>query len=79
MEAVDLRTNESEAEILRLFRSYRVRASEMLFFNQGVTKARPAHLSRALQSLVDRGLVVKERHPDAYSLTDRGYRASLVA
>jgi DNA-binding HxlR family transcriptional regulator len=79
MEAMDLGTNASEAEILRLFRSYRVRASEMLFFNQGVSKARPAHLSRALQSLVDRGMVVKERHPDAYSLTDRGYRASLVA
>ena len=79
MEQTELKTNESEAEILRLFRSYRVRASEMLFFNQGVTKARPAHLSRALASLVERGLVVKERHPDAYSLTDLGYRASLVA
>jgi DNA-binding IclR family transcriptional regulator len=78
MQLADTETTASEAEILRLFRSYRVRASEMLFFNQGVSKARPAHLSRALQSLIERGLVIKERHPDAYSLTPRGYRASLA-
>ena len=79
MQSADRTPTDSEAEILRLFRSYRVRASEMLFFNQGINKTRPVQLTRALESLVERGLVVKERHRDAYSLTTRGYRASLVA
>jgi hypothetical protein len=69
--------NEAEAEVLRLFRSYRVGVSEMLFFNHGAGKARPQRFTRAIEALIERGMVIRERHRDAYSLTQTGYNASL--
>lgn len=69
----------AEANILRFFRSYGVKSNEMLFFNCGMAKSHPPEFKRAMQSMLDRGYVVQERHRNAYSLTARGYRASLSA
>jgi len=71
--------SEAEADILRVFRSYGVKSNEMLFFNCGLAKSHPPRFKRAMQSMMDRGLVVQERHRNAYSLTASGYRASLSA
>ena len=70
---------QSETDILRMFRTYGVRPHEMLFLNAGLAKSHPQQFTRAMQSMVERGLVVKERRRDAYSLTTTGYRASLSA
>jgi hypothetical protein len=69
----------SEREIMCYFRRYRIQASEMLFFSTGPAKANPQQFHHAMTSLVRSGLVVKERHPHAYSLTPLGYRTSLSA
>ncbi len=79
MDRTRSKTNETEVEILRVFRSYQMRPSEMLFLTQCVVKTKPVHFNRAVQSLIDRGMVIQERHRDAYSLTPTGYRASLSA
>ena len=70
---------DSEREIMCYFRRYRIGASEMLFFSTGPAKAHPQQFYHAMTSLVRSGMVVKERHPHAYSLTPLGYRASLSA
>jgi hypothetical protein len=49
----------------------------MLCFPTGFAKVEAAAFQRAMQSMIRRGLVVPERHRGAYSLTERGYRASL--
>lgn len=67
----------SEAKIMRLFRQYRADPCRMVFFNAGPAKAHPASFHAAMTSLIDGGLVVRERRRDAYSLTPQGYRASL--
>ncbi len=69
--------SEGEADILRFFRTYQVGVNEMLFLNSGFAKAHPPQFKRAMQALMERGLVVQERPRDAYSLTASGYRASL--
>jgi hypothetical protein len=71
--------NQAEADILRFFRTYGVKSNEMLFFNCGMAKSHPPQFKRAMQSMMQRGLVVQERHRNAYSLTASGYRASLSA
>jgi hypothetical protein len=71
--------NPSEAKILRQFRSYGLRTNEMLFFNRSLAKPHLPEFVRAIQTLVDRGMIVQERHQDAYSLTTRGYQASISA
>jgi hypothetical protein len=68
-----------EVEIMRYFRRYDVGAGKVLFFDTGPAKAYPGQFQQAMASLVRQGLVVKERHHGAYSLTARGYRASLSA
>ncbi len=69
----------AEAEILRLFRGYGVRAHEMVFFNRTAGKDHSTKFNHAMQSMIDRGLVIREqRHRDAYSLSVSGYQA-LVA
>lgn len=68
-----------EVEIMRYFRRYDVGVGKVLFFATGPAKAYPAQFGHAMASLVRRGMVVKERHRGAYSLTVRGYRASLSA
>jgi hypothetical protein len=67
-------TTEAEADILRSFRRYGVRAHEMLFFN----KPHSPRFSQAMSAMVRRGLVIQEqRHRDAYSLSRTGYDISL--
>jgi DNA-binding IclR family transcriptional regulator len=68
---------DSEVEIMRHFRNYLVGEGEMLFFESGAAKSQPSEFHRAMASLVRSGLVVAERRRGAYSLTPRGYRASL--
>ena len=69
----------SEITILKEFRRYQMKASEMLFFNSGQAKSHTRQFSHAMHSLIERGLVVQERHKNAYSLTTHGYLASLSA
>ncbi len=69
----------AEVAILRQFRVYRARSHEMLFLNSGRAKSNPREFARAVNSLMERKLVVKERPRDAYSLTASGYAASLSA
>ena len=69
--------NQAETNILRQFRYYSIRPAEMLFFNSQSAKAHPQQFTQAMQSLVNRGMVVRERPRNAYSLTDLGYQASL--
>jgi RIO-like serine/threonine protein kinase len=71
--------SEAELAILRLFRTYRARANDMLFLNSTHSQAHTKKFANALHSLLERKLVVKERPRDAYSLTARGYEASLAA
>jgi hypothetical protein len=66
-----------EAKILRSFRSYGVKAHEMLFFNGSSGKGQSAGFNKAMQSMLDRGFVVRDqRHREAYSLSDSGYQAA---
>ena len=67
----------SETDILRYFRQYRIGANEMLFFNSGMAKSHPPKFRFAMASLIESGHVVEERRRNAYSLTFRGYSASL--
>ena len=67
--------SDAETAILKQFRLYQVQAREMLFINRGYAKAQSTQFARAMDSLIKRRLVIKERHRDAYSLTDRGYAA----
>ncbi|MEX2139560.1 MAG: hypothetical protein WD894_09885 [Pirellulales bacterium] len=69
--------NEAELGILRVFRKYSVEAHQMLFVHTGFAKPETAEFNHAMQSMIRRGLIVAERHRGAYSLTSRGYRASL--
>jgi hypothetical protein len=76
MAQLNTAVNPAETEILRSFRSYGVKAHEMLFFNRNSGKAHSPKFTAAMQSMVDRGLVVRDnRHRDAYSLSDTGYQA----
>jgi hypothetical protein len=69
--------NGTEVDILRLFRAYGVTPHQMLFFPAGFAKAESRKFAGAMVSMIERGLVVKERRHEAYSLTARGYRESL--
>lgn len=68
---------DAETDVLKWFRSYGVRANEMLFVNRTGGKGPTPRFNAAMQSMVDRGLVVRDnRHRDAYSLSPRGYQAA---
>ena len=54
-------------------------ANDMLFLNSTHSQAHTKKFANALHSLLEQKLVVKERPRDAYSLTARGYAASLAA
>jgi hypothetical protein len=69
--------NDSELAILRMFRTYRTDAHQMLFFRDGFGKSEDAQFLRAMESMVRHGFVTEERHRGAYSLTSRGYRELL--
>ncbi len=68
-----------ETDIMRYFRRFGVGIGKVLFFDTGPAKSHPTRFNSAMASLVRQGLVVKERHRCAYSLTPRGYEASLTA
>ncbi len=69
----------AEWDILRFFRRYQVGPAEMLFFGPKDRKVAAGSFRSAMGSLIEQGLVVKERPEQAYSLTTAGYRASLLA
>ncbi|HJS09098.1 MAG TPA: hypothetical protein VJ809_15620 [Pirellulales bacterium] len=75
--AIDQGLNGAERDILRLFRAYGVTAHQMLFFPGGFAKPESRKFTSSINSMIERGLVVKERHHEAYSLTAHGYRESL--
>lgn len=66
--------NSAESAIFAIFRSYRTRPNEMLFFNPGACAAPNDQFDAAMLSLRRRGLVIKERPSRAYSLTSEGFR-----
>ena len=67
----------TEFAIMGFFRRYKIRAEEMLFFNPADCKMSPGPFHTAMESLMRRGLVIKERPKQAYSLTRNGYDISL--
>ena len=69
--------NTAETAILAFFRRFEARPAEMLFINPQQSKDQSAKFRTAMQSLIDKGFVTKERPKQAYSLTVAGYRASV--
>jgi hypothetical protein len=66
-----------ECTIMALFRQYKIGPEEMLFFNPGTCKLSGTPFRNAMHSLMNRGMVMKERPKEAYSLTRQGYDLSL--
>ncbi len=71
--------NESERAVLRLFRTYRMEPNQILCLHAGLSESDRQRFSKAVRSLIDQEMLVKENFRDAYSLTTRGYVASLSA
>ena len=67
----------SECSIMVFFHRYEIGPHQMLFFNPGDCKLAESRFREAMQSLMIRGLVIKERPKHAYSLTRPGYDLSL--
>jgi RIO-like serine/threonine protein kinase len=63
----------TEFAIMGFFRRYKILPEEMLFFNPADCKMSPGPFNTAMESLMRRGLVIKERPKQAYSLTRNGY------
>ena len=70
--------NSAETAILAFFRRFDARPSEMLFINPNQAKDQSPKFRAAMQSLIDKGFVTKERPKQAYSLTMAGYKASVA-
>lgn len=70
---------DAESDIMRQFRRYLVEEGQMLFLHAGGSRKHPAGFHRAIESLVRDGLLIRERHQNAYSLTQLGYQASRSA
>jgi predicted transcriptional regulator len=68
-----------ECTVLEFFRRYETGPHQMLFFTLYNCKMPANRLRTAMRGLIERGLVVKERPEQAYSLTRDGYRLSLTA
>jgi hypothetical protein len=68
-----------ESAILTFFRRYRIQPAEMLFFNAHDCKLPDKPFHAAMELMIRRGLVVKERPAAAYSLTQEGYDLSIAA
>ena len=71
--------NESERAVLRLFRTYQMEPNQILCLHAGLSESDRQQFSKAVRSLIDQEMLVKENFRDAYSLTTRGYVASLSA
>ncbi len=69
----------TERDILRHFRQYRIGINEMLCFNTTMANSNSPKFQSAMSSLIRDGLVVKERHRHAYSLTPHGFTTSMSA
>jgi predicted transcriptional regulator len=67
----------AEKDIMRHFRQYHIGVNEMLCFTTTLAKANSTEFQNAMSSLIRNGLVIKERHRHAYSLTHEGFTASL--
>ena len=67
----------SETAILAFFRRFDARPQEMLFINPQQSKSQAAKFRIAMQSLIEKGFVNKERPKAAYSLTMAGYKLSV--
>ena len=65
----------NECTILEFFHRYQMGPQQMLFVNPGDCKLPANHFNAAMQSLMGRGLMNKERPNRAYSLTRQGYNA----
>ena len=66
----------TEVTILRFFRRFQVGPTEMLFLNSADCKVGASSFIPAMRRLIDKGIVVKERPEQAFSLTYEGYRLS---
>ena len=66
--------NAAEYSILDFFGRYLVRPSEMLFCCPNDCRITDKRFHSAMLRLVEKGLVIKERPRQAYSLTEAGYR-----
>jgi predicted transcriptional regulator len=66
----------AEMRILQLFRRYEVGPTEMLFVNFHECRVTAHGFTAAMRRLIDKGLVIKERPQQAYSLTRAGYELS---
>jgi hypothetical protein len=53
--------------------------NQILCLHAGFSKSDPQEFSKAVRSLINREMLVKEQFRDAYSLTTLGYVASLSA
>ena len=65
---------DGEQRVLAIFRQYRVRPYQMLFLNANAEQ----RVQRWMAGLVSRGLVIRERHMNAYHLTTACYEAVLA-
>ncbi len=65
-----------EKAILKLFQRYEVGPAEMLFVDFRECRLSATDFSMGMSRLIDKGLVVKERPSQAYSLTRAGYKIS---
>ena len=66
-----------ECSILNFFRRFEMGPAQMLFVTPGDCKVSATPFRNAVESLVDRGLIVREnRHKQAFSLTRNGYAVS---
>jgi len=63
----------AEIRILKHFRRYEVKPAEMLFVNFHECRVTAHGFAAAMKRLIDKGLVIKERPLQAYSLTRAGY------
>jgi hypothetical protein len=69
----------AEWEILRVFRRYKVGPAEMLFLSAADCRTAANSFTAAMGRLIDKGMIIKERPVQAYSLTRAGYRLSRTA
>jgi hypothetical protein len=69
----------TERDIMRHFRQYHIGVNEMLCFNTTMANSNSPKFQSAMTALIRTGMVVKERHRHAYSLTPDGFTLSMSA
>jgi predicted transcriptional regulator len=70
---------QTERDIMRHFRQYHIGVNEMLCFNTTMANSNSPKFQSAMTALIRTGMVVKERHRHAYSLTPDGFTLSMSA